>query len=146
VNDDIVGKQYRLRQHVGYQPDINPHHPWEQSAALAGRHAPLFRDQVGTVVAVVPAAENGAGTYDDDHVVLAFEHHDLVIPPPTPGARDHARMPPIAGDATDDPWRMPELAREHWVFHPTDPEHRPTGVPRHWSCTEAQLRDMFEEV
>jgi hypothetical protein len=146
VNDDLIGRRFRLRDHVGYQPHVNPHHPWEQSAELWGHHAPLFRDQIGTVVAVVPAAEDGAGTKDEDHAVLAFEHRELVVPPPTSGARDHARMPPIAGEDPDTPWQMPTLSREHWVFHPTDPEHRPTGVTRHWSCTESQLHELMEEV
>ncbi len=141
-----IGTRYRLKNHVGYQPHRNPHHPWEQHPERLGSHAPLFAGQVAEVVGHSPVGEHGGGPVDEHAVILAFEHHELAIPPPTPGALAHARRPPVAGETEDDPWTIPPLEEEHWVFHPTDPEHTPTGVTRHWSCTHDQLAELFDEV
>jgi hypothetical protein len=133
VTDDLpaIGSRWRLRQHVGYQPDINPHHPYE---AFVNRHHPIFAGQVGEVVEHIPAETDGAGTHDDDSIVLCFEHHELVIPPPTEHTLRHAQGIPTP------------LPAEHRVFHPTDPQRRPTEAVRRWSCTRAQLDELLDEV
>jgi hypothetical protein len=128
-----VGKKLRLREHVGYMPEINPHHDYEK---YLDRHYPLFAGQEAEVVGLSPAGEHGAGPHDQHTVVLKFEHRQLVVPPPTPAATAHAAGPP--GPLPD----------EHRVFHPTDPDHTATEpqTARHWSCTLEQLDELFEPI
>ncbi len=83
-----IGQKYRLVAHLGYQPDIDPNDQTEiapgagvtvaELEAIRDRHHPLFAGQVGVVDEIVPAEVDGAGTKDEDHVVLDFEHRELV--------------------------------------------------------------------
>jgi hypothetical protein len=110
----VVGARYRLKEHVGYQPDLDPDRMVEGIAIeqLVDRHHPLFAGQEFTLVEIVPADVDGAGSYEEDHLVLETTHHQLL---------NHE-----AGK--------------------TEPEHRDTGLRRRWSCTEAQLDELFEPV
>ncbi len=70
-----LGEHYRLRQHVGFQPTIDPADTYEQ---FLNRHWPVFEGQVGVVDEIVPAEVDGAGTKDEDHCVLVFEARKLL--------------------------------------------------------------------
>lgn len=71
--DVSVGQQYRLREVVGDHPGVDLTTPLEQ---FENRHHPLDAGWIGTVLAVVPAEVDGAGTYDEDHVVMSFDDPD----------------------------------------------------------------------
>jgi hypothetical protein len=111
-----LGKRYRLTQHIGY----NPGYAVEDQQ---DRHAPLFDGQEAEVVAIVPPGEHGAGPVDEATIVLALEHHELG------DHRDHAAS-----------------AAEGRHVGLDDPPRAPTGVTRHWSCTESQLAEWFTEI
>lgn len=76
------GQVYRLRDHVDYQSDYDHSSELETlrraSAIYCGPAHPLFKDQEGIVLDVVPAEEEGAGDHDADCVVLMFKHHNFL--------------------------------------------------------------------
>jgi hypothetical protein len=113
---ELIGKTFRLRQHVGYNAGY-------AAEDQQDRHAPLFAGQEATVVDVVPPGAHGAGPIDQLTYVLRFEHHQLG------DHRDHEAS-----------------QREGRHVGLDDPPRTPTGVPRHWSCTAEQLEQWFEPV
>jgi hypothetical protein len=68
-----LGQRFRLKQHVGYQPDIDPNDPFEQ---WQNRHWPLFAGQEGTVFAIGPLADNPQGD-GQNWIGLVFEPRRL---------------------------------------------------------------------
>ncbi len=96
--DYTPGQRFRLKQHVGYDPNLGADDPRNPSNAdrpvrqpdgnwmlepHVGMH-PLFAGQVGEVVGVVPAGVAGAGQHDEEVVVLQFNHHQFVNHGPDP--------------------------------------------------------------
>jgi hypothetical protein len=92
MSDFTVGQQYQLNQHVGFDPSRTPvvdpiaalNDPELERVArlreglMPETHHPLFADQIGTVVDVVPAGVAGGGPLDQETVVLEFDHLQLV--------------------------------------------------------------------
>lgn len=86
--DYKVGQRFRLKEHVGYDPQLNdddPRHPSNADKPTrtsdgwmvephVGMH-PLFAGQVCEVVGHVPAGVAGGGQLHEEVVVLQFKHH-----------------------------------------------------------------------
>ena len=73
------GDRLRLKTHIGHRSEgvhTVPAHEDAAYEAFMQRYAPLFTDQIGTVVEVTSAGVAGVGGDDEEHVALRFDHHD----------------------------------------------------------------------
>jgi len=130
--DYTPGQKFRLKEHVGYRPDYDPDKTYTVEGVSVQerqleRHDPIFADQVGVVLAwdgsqnpemeaTIPAEVNGAGSDEEDSVVLQFDHHDFI---------EH-------GDEESGPVHRQGVGA--------------SAKKRNVSFTEQQMKDWFEEV